>query len=228
MINIEEQYWDERYANDGTSGEGSIGGNRDWKWSVVERFVPFYTSVLDVGCGDLSFWEGRECEDYTGIDISKTIIENNIKRRPKWKFICINSEKRINGLKKEVVLCLDVLFHIMDSKIFIKTLYNICYYSKNYIFIHTWKNNPFNKRYKIKQFLHYLVNLKIISAINELKKLLKKSNKTTNGDYQYFRSLDDYLYIFKEQGFKLQKIKENPNKIGALYIFAREDKYSIN
>ncbi|MFX0141044.1 MAG: hypothetical protein ACFFDN_45820, partial [Candidatus Hodarchaeota archaeon] len=109
MEYIEEQYWEQRYFSGGTSGPGSIGEEKAWKWSLIDQFVPDLNHVIDVGCGDLSFWEGRDCADYVGIDISKTIIEKNIKKRPKWQFIHTNAEKRIDGLKKEVVFCLDVL-----------------------------------------------------------------------------------------------------------------------
>jgi len=223
LINIEEQYWDERYANDGTSGEGSIGGNRDWKWSVVERFVPFYTSVLDVGCGDLSFWEGRECEDYTGIDISKTIIENNIKRRPKWKFICENAGTRIEGLKKDVVFCFDILFHIMDSKTFIEILQNLCHYSNDYILIHTWLNNPFSNKNQLKKLGKSFLKLKGGNVLVSLNKIMSKE-KSTDGRYQYYRPLKNYLELFRNNGFQLIGTEENPNKIGAIYIFRKRAK----
>ena len=74
MTTVEEQYWDQRYIAGGTSGAGSIGDDRDFKWNVVDRHVLFLQSVVDVGCGELSFWEGRDCEDYTGIDISKNLF----------------------------------------------------------------------------------------------------------------------------------------------------------
>lgn len=218
---MEEKYWDQRYSSGGTSGIGSIGKAKVWKWSVIEKFVPVLNNVVDVGCGDLSFWKGKDCIDYVGIDISQIVIEENRKKRPMWKFICANSGKRIDGLKKEVIFCLDILFHIMDIETFLEILHNICYYSEKYIFIHTWKNNPFTKQYQIKKFLSYLVNLKITSALYALKDLFSTSKKLTDGKYQYFRPIEYYLYIFRENDFKLLKIIENPDEIGALYIFKK-------
>ena len=218
---VEEQYWEQRYFTGGTSGPGSVGVEKAWKWSLIDQFVPVLDHVLDVGCGDLSFWEGRDCVDYVGIDISKTVIEKNLKKRPTWQFINANAAKRIDGLKKEVVFCLDVLFHIMDTKMLLKILRNLCYYSTDYIFIHTWKNNPFDKKYQIKQLPYYLVNLKHIKTINTLKIIFDSSNKITDRKYQYFRTLENYLNIFRKNGFKLLKTEENPNKIGALYIFKK-------
>jgi len=41
----------------------------------------------------------------------------------------------------------------------------------------------------------------------------------TDGRYQYFRPLEEYLYKFESNGFKLIGRRENSDKIGALYIF---------
>ena len=224
MICVEERYWEQRYFTGGTSGPGSVGVEKAWKWCLIDQFVPVLDQVLDVGCGDLSFWEGRNCVDYVGIDISKTVIEKNLMKRPTWQFINANADKRLDGLKKDVVFCLDLLFHIMDTKTFLKILMNLCYYSTNYICIHTWKYNPFDMKNQIKQLPHYLLNLKPIKAINALNKLLGTSKKITDAKYQYFRPLESYLNIFKKYGFNLLITEENPNKIGALYIFRKKQR----
>lgn len=221
MINSEEQYWDQRYASGGTSGEGSIGSDGEWKWSVIERYVPFLTNVLDIGCGDLTFWEGRDCENYTGIDISKTIVEVNTKKRPKWKFIHGNAEIRIEGLKKDVVFCFDVLFHIMNTKTYREVLKNICHYSNDFIFIYTWINNPFGTKFQIKKFYKSLLKFKGVRALNSFNKIIAKEI-ITDGKYQYHRSLKDDIKIFKNNDFQLIGVEENPDGVGALYIFRKE------
>ena len=76
------EYWNERYASGGTSSTGSIGTSKKWKWRVIDCFIPKIDHVIDVGYGDLSFWEGRDSKYYTGIDVSKTVIEENQKKRP--------------------------------------------------------------------------------------------------------------------------------------------------
>ncbi|MFB0560292.1 MAG: methyltransferase domain-containing protein [Candidatus Lokiarchaeia archaeon] len=217
----EGQYWEKRYSSGGNSGAYSIA----WKWGVIDRYLPELNHVLDIGCGDLNFWEGRDCEDYVGIDISKTVIEKNRKKRPKWQFFCTSGEKRIDGLKKQIVFCLDVLMHVMDTKSFLKILHNLCHYSTEYIFIHTWKNNIFDNRTRLKRFLHYLMKFDIIKALDMLKNIKVKKpqrHRVTDGKYQYFRNLECYLDIFREYGFELLRIEENPDKFGALYIFRKK------
>src|SRR5437870_7971620 len=55
-----DMFWDSRYRRGGTSGPGSAGLERRWKWRLVHRYVGDPDQVLDVGCGDLGFWQDRK------------------------------------------------------------------------------------------------------------------------------------------------------------------------
>ncbi|MDA4127050.1 MAG: hypothetical protein OK452_07585 [Thaumarchaeota archaeon] len=137
-----EEYWEKRYRDGGKSGQGSVGLARDWKWSVIQKHVSQVEDVVDVGCGDLSFWEGRTCERYIGIDISPHIIRRNSEKRPDWAFVARPAEKRL-PLRGRVVLCLDVLFHILDDETAMGIMENLCEYSSEWVIIHAWWRNPF-------------------------------------------------------------------------------------
>jgi len=134
-------YWEDRYSSGGNSGAGSAGANRKWKWGVINIYIERIFDVIDVGCGDLTFWNGRTCEKYTGIDISKTIINKNKIARPDWNFIVSDADTDFR-LRANVVLCFDVLFHIMNERTYTKILENMCRYSTEWIFIFTWNRNP--------------------------------------------------------------------------------------
>jgi len=54
-------YWERHYSKGGSSGPGSIGNYRSWKWNTILEFENSIDDVIDIGCGDLSFWEGRNC-----------------------------------------------------------------------------------------------------------------------------------------------------------------------
>ena len=210
-------YWETRYALGGTSGVGSVGEARKWKWNVITEVISTLDHVIDVGCGDLTFWEGRDCKDYVGIDISKTITDKNKLDHPKWSFINAPAERYIEGLKNECVICLDVLFHIIDSVSFIQILDNLCRYSTSLIFIHTWIDNPFGRWKQLKHGLHNLMKLRLNRAITALRIAIFTPYK--DGSYQYFRSLEQYMDIFERNGFKLLDKREKPDKYGCLYIF---------
>lgn len=212
MSIIQLNYWKDRYRQGGTSGNGSVGDERAWKWKIIDRYIPNLESVVDVGCGDLSFWLGRKHKDYVGVDVSETILKRNESSHPEWRFILASSDKFINGLEKECVFCFDLLFHIMNEDSFVKTLHNICHYSSRYVLIHTWKHNPFSRPYALRKFLE---NPDFLT----LKYVVFPSN--TDMKYQYFRLLNDYYDIFQKYSFQLLGEHENPNKEGCMYVFKK-------
>lgn len=135
------EYWENRYRSGKTSGPGSIGLFREWKWFTIDSYVEIQ-SVNDFGCGDLSFWDDRTCGDYLGIDISPTIIELNRKRRPEWSFLCADLCSKLDVSSKQVVFAMDILFHIMDSKKLELFFENCCVSANKFIFIHNWVRIP--------------------------------------------------------------------------------------
>ena len=138
-------YWDNRYKTGGTSGCGSIGELRDWKWGIIKKYNPELTSVIDIGCGDMRFWENQPLpKNYTGIDISETIINRNKQKYPQGDFR-VSSSTKVMEITAETVFCFDMLLHIMEKDEYVKTLENCCIYSEKYIFIYTWLINPLKK-----------------------------------------------------------------------------------
>lgn len=137
-------YWETRYQKGGSSGSGSVGLSRLIKWRTINKHVDIKkSSVIDVGCGDLSFWKGKTCRDYTGIEMSPTRYKENVDLRPDFKFINSNAADYQNIKKADVVFCFDMLFHIMDDGDYLKILENVVKYSNGHIFVYTWYKNPF-------------------------------------------------------------------------------------
>jgi hypothetical protein len=202
-------YWNNRYTNCGTSGKGSIGDIRKWEWSKIEKYTSDINNVIDLACCDLSFWEGRDCEKYIGIDWSEAIIEKNKKSRPHWTFICGPIDKNYN-LKGNIVFCNDVLFHIKNEDVFVNTIINCGYYSKQFIFICTWWKNP----------------LKTIDY--RLKKIARKLFGKASIEYQFFRNLNNYINYITKQDFVLEgvhkcTIGDKSDKCNAIYVFRKID-----
>lgn len=210
----EETYWEGWYRQGGASGPGSVGALRGWKWSILEKYSRM-NDVVDVGCGDLSFWGTKECKRYIGIDISPSIIEQNRIKCPQWTFICSPAGAR-QDVSAETVICLDMLFHIMDDKEYIKILQNLTYYSQKFIFIYTWHKNP----------LATSRNHRLYRALLLLKSgrpdFYKAFSTTTDGVYQKYRDFSLYTDLIEENGFRLLNI-ESPVGIdtaGAMYVLA--------
>lgn len=218
----ELSYWDQHYGEGGISGEGSIGDYRNWKWQIIKKYTDNSEnlgSVIDVGCGDISFWQGKTCQDYLGIDISKTIVEKNQAKRPEWTFVCDSADVH-KDIKADYVFCFDILFHIMDDNMYEKILKNIISYSRNMIFIYTWIRNPLNDR-MVKRTIRYNL-LKKLKLLLFLKSYLV--DLTTDHYYQTYRDFNKYYHLFESGGFDLVATEPIPiDDFGAMYIFKKKE-----
>ena len=112
---------------------------------LLDEAFPNIDHVLDVGCGDLVFWEGCDCEDYVGIDISNVVNQRNRIARPKWVFITSPAEVYISGLHAETVLCMDVLFHINKYEDFMRIINNLTRYADKRLILSVWMESPFKE-----------------------------------------------------------------------------------
>lgn len=196
------EFWDKRYSEGGTSGKGSIGKYRNWKWNKIKEILGMdFKSLIDVGCGDLSFLKHpiankilkKKGFKYMGIDRSEHIIKRNRKLAPHLKFIHASSHIEQTDLRSPVVLCLDLLFHLMDDAEYELTIENLCKYSHQWIIIYTWKKNPFELQ-----------------------------NVSTNGVYQKWRPLGEVNHVFLHNDFYLKRFFDSPfDQFGRMYFFKR-------
>jgi len=184
----ERNLWDTRYRQKGTSGPGSIGENRSWKWKYIDQFVDVSKkSVLDIGCGDLSFWEGRNCESYVGLDFSEFAIERNRTNRPSWTFYCGDASEK-HDFSGEVAFCFDVLFHIMSEEKYERILANLAKWTKKRLFIYTWWKSPFGSSNTDDKYQYFRSLMKSVDILAPLK-IVNETKHTEIGA----------LYVFKKQ-----------------------------
>ena len=207
-------YWEIRYNKGGSSGTTPEG--RKWIIDTISKYTKI-ENIVDVGCGDLFVWAEIKLKNYTGIDISHSIIKQNKKSHPHFTFICSSSEI-FQKVKGDVVTCFNTLYHIIDEDIFVKTLKNLTLYSKNYIFIYTWLNNPLKEpKTKRKIRLWLLKNHRFVEYMRSFFKEIYTDYK-----YQIYRDMNKYMDIFDNNKFKLISIETPSNfSIGALYIFKK-------
>ena len=133
-------YWERRHANFGEhlDGVGRIGlGNeanrRDYevKWTHLRQALVDVgvgpCAFLDAGCGIGWFTEHLQAEGYTptGVDFSPTAVE--IARRHVGDDLVEVSS--LDGYRAgrtfELVICIDVLFHLVDDEVWRATVANL-------------------------------------------------------------------------------------------------------
>jgi len=142
------KYWEERYANGGNSGAGSYGQEAMVKSFIVNQVIEDYKVkfVQEVGCGDgnnLQFYNIKEY--YVGYDISDTAIKLCWQKYSDKGNYLFTTEPEELGFGADLCLCLDVLFHQVDDKLYEETLDLLFKRNANYVLIYTYDyedNNP--------------------------------------------------------------------------------------
>lgn len=117
-------YWNGRYDCGGNSGHGSIGRERIWKWNIIREYIVIAScSVVDIGCGDLSFWGSIRAKSYIGIDYSDVVIEQNRTKFPDLIFHREDlTETKVAIPPTDAAFCFDVLFHQPSECDFLRIL----------------------------------------------------------------------------------------------------------
>jgi cyclopropane fatty-acyl-phospholipid synthase-like methyltransferase len=142
------EYWEQRYADDRDSGPGSRGGHRQFKADFLNTFVEQHNidSVLEFGCGDGVQVELAEYPSYTGLEVSESAIQACSRRFAHDKnksFFLYDPPNFINrgALKADLVLSLEVVFHLVDDEIFETTMHDMFDAANRYVIIFSSNHN---------------------------------------------------------------------------------------
>ena len=171
-----ERYWDSRYKDGGNSGSGSYGELATFKAEILNSFIKEKNvkNIIDLGCGDgnvLSLLQGYK--SYLGVDVSEYIIKQcNRKfvtdRNKKFK---IYEADLFRTHKADLVLSLDVIFHLVKNKDYFEYLENLFKLSTQYVIIYSSNQigedvNHVKERVFIKDVLDKYPNWKLIKTVN--------------------------------------------------------------
>jgi hypothetical protein len=139
-----EAYWEKRYKSNDNSGPGSYGRLAKFKAEILNAFVKQnkVLQVVEYGSGDGNQLKLAEYPSYIGIDVSQTALElckEKFGDDSTKKFLLFTLENS-NTVKGELVLSLDVIYHLVEDEVFenyMKALFNsstkyVIIYSSNY------------------------------------------------------------------------------------------------
>ena len=120
------------------------------------------------------------------------------------------------NLSADVVICFDMLWHIIDDEIYTKTLKNIKQYAKRNILIFTWHKNP---------LANPLIGLLALAiAFKKTGKFPRDWSFISDGNYQKYRPfLEIAEPIFKPEFSLIESHIWEPGKYHTLYIFQRNE-----
>lgn len=135
------QYWEKRYQTNQTSGSGSYHHLAIFKADVMNDFFETHaiSSVIDYGMGDGNQLKLLKLDNihYTGIDVSKTIVEKCKKmfvNDPLKNFILDTDIQTTTH--SDVVLSCDVLFHLIEDDVYKNYMNNLFTMAKKYVIIY--------------------------------------------------------------------------------------------
>lgn len=138
-------YWDGRYRDGGTSGAGSAGRLALFKAQVLNDFVETHgiASVLELGCGDGSQLELARYPAYVGVDVSPTAIalcRARFAGDPTKRF-CESSEPAAYAGTYDLVLSLDVIFHLVEDSVYEAYMLDLQRHAGRFIIIYSSNYN---------------------------------------------------------------------------------------
>jgi SAM-dependent methyltransferase len=120
------QYWEARYAGEGTSGKGSYGKLAAFKAEVLNGLVAAegVRRVVEFGCGDGAQLSLAEYPEYVGLDVSPTAVALCARRfagDPTRSFFAYDPEHFVDTLglfRADLSLSLDVVYHLVEDAAF--------------------------------------------------------------------------------------------------------------
>lgn len=132
-------YWETRYRIGGHSGEGSRGEAARYKAEVINAFLreQHIGSMIEFGCGDGVQLGMFQVPQYTGVDVSKTILEHcrTLYAGDAGKrFILLDD---YNGERAQLAVSLDVIFHLVEDEVYDAYLQRLFAAAGEYVMIYS-------------------------------------------------------------------------------------------
>lgn len=146
-----ENYWKYRYKDGGNSGPGSYNKLAQFKAEIINHFVikNNIKSVIEFGFGDGNQLKLSNYKQYLGFDISpdaiklcKEIFKNDLTKNFKLLKDYNDDEKA------ELVISLDVIFHLIEDDVFEQHMQNLFKASEKYIIIYSSNKNVISHEFK--------------------------------------------------------------------------------
>jgi len=154
------QYWEDRYNKGGNSGKGSYNDLAKFKASIINNYIKRYNikKIYDFGVGDGNQLKLLKCPEYTGFDVSGTIISKVKKifqNDNNKKFMLLDEFDRKE--KADLSLSCDVLYHLINYDIWESHIKDLFESSNKYVIIYSSNfNKDYGKHCKSRNFTNFI------------------------------------------------------------------------
>jgi SAM-dependent methyltransferase len=192
-------YWESRYLQGGNSGAGSYNRLAEFKAKILNDFCAKNNieKVIEFGCGDGNQLTLAKYNQYIGLDVSQKSIEicnEKFKNDLTKEFYSLNSTNLGEAkFKSDLVISLDVIFHLVEDDVFNTYMGNLFNVSSKYVIIYSSnyeaKTNVSHVRHR--HFTDYIekkyLNFKLINFIkNQYPFDANDPNNTSFADFYFF------------------------------------------
>jgi len=133
------KYWETRYRGGGNSGAGSYNRLARFKAEFINAFVSNndISTVIEFGCGDGNQLSQLKIENYTGVDVSPTILAQCREKFPEQNYHFVDYTGLSEIEMSDLVLSMDVVFHLVEDRVFEKYISDIFTFALNYVIFYS-------------------------------------------------------------------------------------------
>ena len=138
-----ENYWKNRYATGGHSGDGSYNQLAEFKADVLNRFVREngIATVIEYGCGDGNQLRSARYPDYTGFDVSPDAVSQCRRQFSGDATKAFRSVSAYAGETAELTLSLDVIYHLVEDEVYVSYMNRLFDSSERFVVIYSSNTN---------------------------------------------------------------------------------------
>ena len=136
------KYWQNRYLTGKTSGSGSYNRLSHFKAKIINDFVKdnYIKSVIEFGCGDGNQLLLAEYPSYIGYDVAMEAIhicKDKFSTDPSKRFVWSGDKNFVCTQKADLVLSLDVIYHLVEDEVYEKYMRQLFESSNKYVCIYS-------------------------------------------------------------------------------------------
>lgn len=181
------KYWENRYLSKGNSGSGSYGRLAGFKSKIINDFVldNNIKEVIEFGCGDGNQLKLSNYPSYIGFDVSNKSIDICREKFSNDKGKIFLNIKDFRNQKADLVLSLDVIYHLVEDDVFKNYMFDLFKASTKYVIIYSSNHDE----YKTEHVKHRIFT----DWINENIKDFKIKDIIPN-DYPYQEGVPETSY----------------------------------
>lgn len=182
----------------GNSGAGSYNRLADYKAMIINNFIKENNirEVIEWGCGDGNQLSFAHYPQYVGFDVSQKAIEicrEKFKDDNTKEFIWCGGENFKNDRVSELVLSLDVIYHLIEDDVYEEYMRRLFDSSRKYVCIYSSNfEKQMEKHVKCRRFSDWInANLdnkwELIGSVkNKYPYLEDDPENTTFSDFYFY------------------------------------------